>query len=161
MWIMKKNNKGFTLIEILAVLVLMSLIVIIAIPSVKSITNKSRIKLLNTKVQIAEEALTIWAENNKYCFEEPNGCGVFSNCVNSSEKIQCETIFKKLADNNIIEYDSKEGGNKYVIDPTNNMSMNNYVIEVEYDKKNSLVSASLTNDESKKAAEKIIVATSS
>ena len=39
---MIKNKKGFTLVEILAVIVLISLIIIIAVPSVKSISYKSK-----------------------------------------------------------------------------------------------------------------------
>lgn len=94
----EKSKKGFTLVEILAVIVLIALIVIIAVPSVKSISGKSKRKLFNTKVKIAEEAVNLWAENNKSCFEVEDGCNVFSNCYLEGNIYTCETTFGTLAE---------------------------------------------------------------
>ena len=155
MWNMK-NKKGFTLIEILAVIVLISLIVIIAVPSVKSISAKSKRKLFDTKVKIAEEAVNMWAEANSSCFEiGGNGCGVLEGCeLDANGNTKCTVTFEKLALNGIIDYDLVEGDNKYVVDPTTNESMNNYTIDVVLDKITNLVTSSL--DENTKVPEKII-----
>ena len=40
-----KNNKGFTLVEILAVLVLISLMMVIIVPNVQKVALNSKIKL--------------------------------------------------------------------------------------------------------------------
>ena len=40
-----KNNKGFTLVEILAVLVLISLMMVIIVPNVRKVALNSKIKL--------------------------------------------------------------------------------------------------------------------
>lgn len=154
-----KNKKGFTLVEILAVIVLISLIVIIAIPSVKSISAKSKRKLFDTKVKIAEEALNMWAEANSSCFEEgSDGCGILDGCtIDVNGNTKCIVTFEKLASNGIIDYDLVEGDNKYVIDPTINESMNKYIIDVVFDKNTKLVTSSFDeSDENKKVAEKII-----
>lgn len=53
---MKKrmNNKGFTLVELLAVLVILILILTIAIPSITSSVDRNKNKVLNKKIDIIE-----------------------------------------------------------------------------------------------------------
>ena len=140
-----RENRGFTLIEILAVIVLISLIVIIAIPSVKSISTKSKRKLFNTKVKIVEEAVNLWGENNISCFE--TGCDVLSDCQeieNNTKK--CKTTFGLLAKNNIINYDGEVDGVSYVVNPIDSSNMNDYVIDVFLDKKNNVITSELDLD---------------
>ena len=140
-----RENRGFTLIEILAVIVLISLIVIIAIPSVKSISTKSKRKLFDTKVKIVEEAVNLWGENNISCFE--TGCDVLSDCQeieNNTKK--CKTTFGLLAKNNIINYDDEVDGVSYVVNPIDSSNMNDYVIDVFLDKKNNVITSELDLD---------------
>lgn len=52
---MKKiNNKGFTLVELLAVLVILILILTIAIPSITSSVERNKNNVLNKKINIIE-----------------------------------------------------------------------------------------------------------
>ena len=152
------EKKGFTLIEILAVIVLIALIVIIAVPSVKSISAKSKRKLFDTKVRIAEEAVNMWAESNTSCFEEGNdGCGILDGCKDENGNRKCTVTFEKLASNGIIDYDLVEGDNKYVVDPTINESMNKYIIDVTLDKNTNLVISNFDeSNDNNKVPEKII-----
>ena len=46
---MKRNNKGFTLVELLAVIVILGLLMAIAIPSVTKYITQSRVKTLTSK----------------------------------------------------------------------------------------------------------------
>jgi len=108
------NKKGFTLVELLAILVLLSIIALITIVSVKNILSDSKNSLSETQVKNIEEAA------KAYYLKEGS---LYSNeCVNVS----------KLIEKGYIE-------SKDVKDPKNNKSMtgsvdiiygsNNYIYE--------------------------------
>ena len=63
-----KNNKGFTLVEILAVLVLISLMMVIIVPNVQKVAYQSKVKLCKSKISLAEDALNLWSRDNNKCF---------------------------------------------------------------------------------------------
>ena len=51
---MKKiNKKGFTLVELLAVIVILGVLLLIAVPSVNNIINNSRKKAFLSQVKLA------------------------------------------------------------------------------------------------------------
>ena len=100
-----KNNKGFTLVEILAVLVLISLMMVIIVPNVQKVALNSKIKLCKSKINLAEESINLWARDNYKCFEKNDGCNILSNCQTNNDTIKCESTFKTLAENNLLNYD--------------------------------------------------------
>ena len=72
-----KNRKGFTLVELLAVIVVLAIIILIAMPAVLSAMEKARKNALKTEaseiVKVAQTAYTALAMENKisgtkYCF---------------------------------------------------------------------------------------------
>lgn len=67
----KKNNKGFTLVELLVVLVILTVIMAIAIPSITSTLERSKEKERNSKIKLIESAAEIYVDKNKNIF--PNG----------------------------------------------------------------------------------------
>lgn len=142
-----KNKKGFTLIEILAVIVLISLIIIIAVPSVKSISIKSKKKLFDTKVKLTEEAVNLWGINNKTCFEVEGGCNVLSYCYLESNIYTCETTFGILAEQGIINYDEEYNGDGYVVNPLDSGSMNDFKLIVTLDNNNKMINADFDDDD--------------
>lgn len=68
---MKKN--GFTLIEVLTVLIILSVVVIIAIPVVNTSIEKSRERSYYIQLQGVEEGAREWAAEN--IFSVPNSEG--------------------------------------------------------------------------------------
>lgn len=60
---MKKNNKGFTLVELLAVIVVLAIIMVIATQQINKTINRSRAKSFN-------EAFNIVVENTRILFVE-------------------------------------------------------------------------------------------
>lgn len=60
---MKKNNKGFTLVELLAVIVVLAIIMVIATQQINKTINRSRAKSFN-------EAFNIVVENARILFVE-------------------------------------------------------------------------------------------
>lgn len=59
---MKKN--GFTLIEIIAVIVIIGIIALITIPAVESLINNSKESLYNSQVKMIESAAKKWGLDN-------------------------------------------------------------------------------------------------
>jgi len=59
-----KNQKGFTLVELLAVIVLLALIAGIAIPSALTISKKVKEKTYSTKIDLIESAADNYAISN-------------------------------------------------------------------------------------------------
>ncbi len=60
-----KNKKGFTLVELLAVIVLLGVLVAIAVPSVLGISKKIKENMYEAKVKTIEVAAEAWADDNK------------------------------------------------------------------------------------------------
>lgn len=139
-----KKKTGFTLVELLAVIVILSLLVAIAVPSSITIGNKIKEKLLKDKLTFAEKSAILWAQDNKKCFTT-TGCSQYSftmdsNCtVNANQKV-CKITLNDLAAN---EYLKLDNGNKIEnpVDPSK--CLNNYQINITYNKKNKSFSAAL------------------
>ena len=65
---MRKNNKGFTLVELLAVIVILGLLMAIAIPSVTKYITESRRKALVTTIDSYVSALSLQVNDGEYSF---------------------------------------------------------------------------------------------
>lgn len=66
------NKKGFTLIEVLAVVVLLGFIALIALPTVREMMEKSKQKLYNEQIILIENGLKNWASANIFLLPEKN-----------------------------------------------------------------------------------------
>lgn len=60
-----KNKKGFTLVELLAVIVLLGVLVAIAVPSVLGISKKIKENMYDAKIKTIEVAAEAWVDDNK------------------------------------------------------------------------------------------------
>ncbi len=86
------NKKGFTLVELLAVIAILAILVIIALPNVIKLYNNAK------KNTFLTEARTIYKEaKNKYIYENMNGNKL--NYISSNTKTALD-----LSGNNDIEY---------------------------------------------------------
>ena len=132
------KRSGFTLVEILAVILLIGLITVLAVASINSVNKKIRERLLQTKMSTAEQGLMTWNNDNENCFRNINAIdcivGIHNNngCTIEDNVVKCEITIGKLADENIIKYDDIQ--NKKVINPLDNSSLNDEKICFQYDK---------------------------
>ena len=135
-----KNNKGFTLVELLAVIVVLSLVMIIAIPAITKNTRNAREAVLKTKVDLIINESVIWGEDNLNYFLSSNK-GPLKSCTEGSA-ITCEITFNDLAEAGYIKYDNEE--EKLITDTTKKKnSLNDEVILLTYNKSSKKVSSSL------------------
>ena len=84
----KLNNKGFTLVELLAVLVILVTILTIAIPSITSSVERNKANMLLKKKKIIEAQAEIFADMYKNKFSN------YSNFTNGN----CCIIISKIKD---------------------------------------------------------------
>ena len=77
---MKKNNKGFTLVELLAVIVIMGILMMVAIPSItRTIENSRKDTFVDIAKSYASSARSMWTTDNLTCN------GVVSSAVDDGD----------------------------------------------------------------------------
>ena len=86
----KLNNKGFTLVELLAVLVILVTILTIAIPSITSSVERNKANMLAKKYKIIEAQAEIYADmyKNKFSYSR----FINGNCCNGNCCIKISDI---------------------------------------------------------------------
>ncbi len=60
-----KNKKGFTLVELLAVIVILAIIISIAVPGTLGISNRIKEKLFCSKIDFIENAAKLYGEDKR------------------------------------------------------------------------------------------------
>ena len=110
-----KNNKGFTLVELMAVIVVLAIIIAIAVPSAITISHKIKIKMYNTKVDMILSSAKIYGQDN------PDKVGADDKCSNGG-KVLVSTLVSK----GYIKKDDTKNGS--VLNPVDNSSLNAGII---------------------------------
>ena len=97
------NNKGFTLVEILSVIVLIGLLMGIGIPGISRISQNMKQKSLNTKIKLVEEAGVFWGQDNKSMLQSDN------NCTTNDGNVPCKKIsIKELIEEDYLDSETYE-----------------------------------------------------
>ena len=127
------NRKGFTLVELLAVIVILGIISTIAVASVNKINENTKNRLLNTKISLFENNFLSWAQDNESCF---TGAGIdclTMTCTTTNGLKNCIVTYNELASKHVVKYDNDDN---QIINPANNKVMNNSTIKIEYNPNN-------------------------
>ncbi len=104
------RRKGFTLVEILAVMVILSIILVLVIPNILHVSQSSTLSLLESKIK------TLVSVGEKYGNERINEYQACLSSLSSNElKTQCTLSFDQLLQEGYIDGDDEDGR---VIDPT-------------------------------------------
>lgn len=109
-----KNKKGFTLIELVAVAVLLCVIVVLVTPNMIKMSKERKKELYQSKIQYIESNATSWGNKNIDSLSE--------NCT-------CITV-GELVRKAVLTGDDKEKTTIY--DPRYNSSMNDLNVCVTY-----------------------------
>ena len=115
------NKKGFTLVELLAVLVLISLLMGLAIPGINRISNNMKKKSYNQKIKLIESAAELWGQDNKTRLQT-NRCNI------DNKEVPCYKIqIEELLSENYLDSDNNSG--KYA-NPKNDEDMKECIVFV-------------------------------
>ena len=115
------NKKGFTLVELLAVLVLISLLMGLAIPGINRISNNMKKKSYNQKIKLIESAAELWGQDNKTRLQT-NRCNI------DYKEVPCYKIqIEELLSENYLDSDNNSG--KYA-NPKNDEDMKECIVFV-------------------------------
>lgn len=120
------NNKGFTLIELLAVIVLLGVVAAIAIPGIGNLNNTIKNNMLDKKIDIIEEAATLYGEDNKSDIIESSARYNGAACKNYIVSNFVPNYLDKDNENNCLT--SSSTGNGCITDPRNDK---NYLDKVK------------------------------
>ena len=131
-----KNKKGFTFVELLVVIALLSIVLILTISQVQRVNNNSKIKLCKNKLSLIEESLNLYLDNNRDLFSNSGIC--------DEEPVSniCYTSVFKIAEQGIIDYDK----DKNIINPVNNKILNDYKVKIIYDSGNDKFSSEIQKE---------------
>ena len=88
---MIKDKKGLTLVELLAVIVLISLLLGLGIPGINRIRQNMSKKSLNTKVKLIEQAAVLWGQDNKTMLQKDD-CSDVDNENKKCYQIKIEEL---------------------------------------------------------------------
>ena len=95
------NNKGFTLVEVLSVIVLIALLFGIGIPGIMKISDNMKIRSYNTKVDLLEQAGELWGQDNQTLLQT-NICSI------DSKNYRCYKVpIKDLINEDYLESENK------------------------------------------------------
>lgn len=118
------NKNGFTLVELLVVILILGLLVAIVVPTANNVATKSKIKMCNTKIELIREAAELWGQKNRK---------IIFNSTSITK------TFKELADMGVIDYDN---GNE-ILNPINNENLNDKQVKITIN--NNSISAEIVN----------------
>ena len=122
-----KNKKGFTLIEMITVLVLISLIALITITSVTKLLNSSKDKLYENQMEQIESAARLWGADNMLILPNDSTSNVVCEYKNIDS---CPEDYKKLIIDLKLLQDSGYIGQD-IKNPKTNKPITNVTIEIE------------------------------
>ena len=119
------KNKGFTLVELLVVLVIMAIISAIGFAGVTAVQKNIKKNLWEAKIELIISGAKNYGEDNKNKLKETNICN-----VNGEEKEYCITkTVQFLLDNNYIKTDEEDSDGKAIItNDTLDEDDSNYIV---------------------------------
>ena len=139
------NKKGFTLVELLAVIVVMALLVTIAVPNVIAISRKIRVEMFCDKVDMILDGAKLYGSDNYDLIKDK------INATGDTESKISITV-TDLLNNNYVTKDDKNGSinsptNPCIKDPRDNSSMDSKVVELGIRNKRVYATYNYTNEE--------------
>lgn len=116
------NKKGFTFIELLAVLVIIGIVLLIAIPSIRYADRRFHEKAYNTKVEMIKNAATEYGDDYKEIILYSGTGTTYTDPTTTSTYPAINVTVRDLLNNGYITKD-KEAKTDDILDPRDDSSM--------------------------------------
>lgn len=148
-----KNNKGFTLIELMGVIVLLGVIALIAIPTIDKKIKEAKNSMSDASLKSIKQASRLWASDNQFSLPADPTTSYYSQ--EDSNGYYCYINYSTLVESGYLEEDMKDPKSNVEFNEHNtlvkivrdkNYAKNDFI--VEYDKE-----ATETNNSLKKGVE--------
>ncbi len=120
------NEKGFTLVELLAVIVILSLVVVIAATSINSSVNTSKEKILEDRINNITTGAISYVQNGKNILNEADCAAINAKQHTTYDRCKVYTVQELL---NLKAIETNEKGGK-IYNPVTNTEMNNDIVTV-------------------------------
>ena len=120
------NKKGFTLVELLAVIVVLSIVVVIASTSIYSSVSTSKEKILEDRINNITSGAISYVQNGKNILNETDCAAINAKQHTTYDRCKVYTV-QELINLNAIETNEKD--NK-IYNPVTNTEMNNDIVTV-------------------------------
>ena len=134
---MKINNKGFTLVEILAILVILGVIIAIMIPNVNNLIEKNKNNSYNQLIKSIESATKMYISDYRYNITLEDKTCTEASMINIKKVANNDISDSKIPIKILIdEGNLKTSKDGYIYNPKNTkqkLNINNSYIIVKYD----------------------------
>lgn len=131
-------KKGFTLIELIAVIVILSIVLLITFPIVSNLVTKSNNRLYDAQVKSVEDAANTFAFDYYYSVSELDEFTIELNLLKKLAYVESDLINvktnEKFSDNSLITISNNNGNftSEFIlVDDTTNLDSteyNNYIV---------------------------------
>jgi prepilin-type N-terminal cleavage/methylation domain-containing protein len=136
------NKKGFTLVELLAVIVILGIILIIAVPASINISKKVKAKMYSNKIANITKSAVLWGQDNLECLQKNTGTSDSAcanvTCTQEGNIKSCKLTVADLAAAGYVDYDN----DKIVTNPQTGDAMNNVLVQLKFNTINKAVTVS-------------------
>jgi type IV pilus assembly protein PilA len=124
------NKKGFTLVELLAVITILAIIVTVAVPSTMSISKRLKTNLYCNKIELIKTEAELYGEDHRDSFST-------DITINGTTYVGKKIQVKDLVDTNYLKKDQSDY--PYIVDPRDKTSDSLYNLKVSIYKKNNRI----------------------
>lgn len=136
------NNKGFSLVELLAVIVLIGVIGTLAYTSINYINGRTKVQMYNTKISFIETAAVNYGEDFKGTLKSSTDFYDNNPCLSVKVSDLVPNYLDKDTDNECLSDYNTEG---CIINPKDNTYLDNYYVVIYF--KNNRVKAIVADDD--------------
>lgn len=116
------NRKGFTLVELLAVIVILAILITVAVPSVTKMSRKIQTNMFCDKINDIENSAKLWGADNEDLVYSNTGVTVYN--YEKKENITYDhaklITIRELAQKGYQKYDDKDST---LVDPRDSSDM--------------------------------------
>ena len=111
-----KNQKGFTMVELLAVITILAIIMVILIPAVSNISKNTKESILNSKISTIETSASKYGEDNINAFQKCTNA-LEAGVINKDAYKDCLVSVDELVALGYLEYDTTKGDASFISNP--------------------------------------------